>query len=307
MSDHLPAYPSDYSPYRDPRVGDIILRTSDGIQLYVHRRRIVDASTVFADMFSLASPSLIASEKKRTIDVSESSTVWEKLLPFVYLAEEPTLALDDIHALIEAGKKYHIPGVTSHVRFQLFRPDFLEQQPLAVYALACSAGYIDVARAAARRTLRIPIYPTFTKELSHVTGNAVYNLLEFRRKCGIAASSAVMVKNERGIPEWMESNITTGMGVCNAPICKAKTVHVSAGGQNRYSIRRAYLEYLGKLEQLLLLDPDGSLAHQTSLLDPIIASASDCLSCVARIYVPMVDFAKKVEHKIEEEISKVSA
>ncbi|CDO74336.1 hypothetical protein BN946_scf184850.g8 [Trametes cinnabarina] len=79
--------------YRDPSEGDVVIRTSDQVDFHVDQRRLVDVSTVFADILSIPQPPSTgsASVKKPVIDVSESSALWYKLLPLIYNDSEPLL------------------------------------------------------------------------------------------------------------------------------------------------------------------------------------------------------------------------
>ncbi|KAJ3000804.1 hypothetical protein NUW54_g6733 [Trametes sanguinea] len=55
--------------YRNPRIGDLTLRTSDGVELHVYRAIVATSIPVFEDMFSIPQPPS-ASGEKPTIDVA---------------------------------------------------------------------------------------------------------------------------------------------------------------------------------------------------------------------------------------------
>ncbi|RPD54216.1 hypothetical protein L227DRAFT_354484 [Lentinus tigrinus ALCF2SS1-6] len=239
----VPAAPQHQpEPYRDSAIGDVIIRTSDGVEFHVHRRRLSDASPVFADMFALGRETAAAAGEKPDVAVSEPSAVWEKLLPFCHLAEEPPITLDDIPLLLEAGRKYRMVAVTWRMRAYLFRPEFLDEKPFAVYALACMTGVPRVAAIAARRTLAGPLYPEYAKEYGYVSGLALYNLLDFRRRCGIAAADVVSITNSNEVPAWMQfSPVLPDMKTCGSGACytAGRIVYVHAIGTQFRDVRGA--------------------------------------------------------------------
>ncbi|KAI0768303.1 hypothetical protein BD413DRAFT_448964, partial [Trametes elegans] len=174
--------------FKNPDEGDLTLRTSDQVDFFVHRRRLADVSSVFADLFSFPQPAIEGKvvDERPVVDVSEKSGVWEWLLPYIYIAEEPNIALGQIYDLLEAARKYQMMGVRSRLKIHLMRSDFLDEGPYTVYALACVGGFEDVARLAARRTLRLPVYPEDAPEFAHVSGRAIVRLLDYRRRCSDA-------------------------------------------------------------------------------------------------------------------------
>lgn len=303
--------PPQASPYRDPAAGDVIIRTSDGIEFHIHRRRISDISSVFADKFSLPTYTSTAAnyEKKQkpVIDVSESSKVWEKLLPLCYLANEPSFSLEDIRLLIEAGRKYDIPGVTTRMRALLFGQHFLEHHPFVVYALACVGGFEYVARAAARRTLSLPVYPEHAEEFSCITGEALYRLFEYRKRCGLAASAVTYTRSGSIYPvQWMDTSVWYGMHTCSGAACGAS---VAAYGLSGYQVqfRKSWYQYLQGLTEDLKLQPDERLAHAPSRIEPVVLSTLDCKTCAAKIYSNSTAVADSLAKKIKEAIDNVSS
>ncbi|EJF58998.1 hypothetical protein DICSQDRAFT_65985 [Dichomitus squalens LYAD-421 SS1] len=135
-------------PYEDANNGDLVIRTSDGGEYHIHKFLIAHISFVFADMLSVPQPH-DSSMGKPVVDVTELRSVWRRILNLCYHYEsdvgEP-LAIVHIRDLLEAGKKYHMQVVTSHMRRTLLSPAILETHALSVYALACAYRLEDVAQ-----------------------------------------------------------------------------------------------------------------------------------------------------------------
>ncbi|TBU39394.1 hypothetical protein BD309DRAFT_993801 [Dichomitus squalens] len=127
-------------PYEDANNGDLVIRTSDGGEYHIHEFLIAHISFVFADMLSVPQPH----------DSSMGNpSVWRRILDLCYHYEsdvgEP-LAIVHIRDLLEAGKKYQMQVVTSHMRRTLLSPAILETHALSVYALTCAYRLEDVAQ-----------------------------------------------------------------------------------------------------------------------------------------------------------------
>ncbi|OSD00630.1 hypothetical protein PYCCODRAFT_1414007 [Trametes coccinea BRFM310] len=171
--------------YRNPRIGDLILRTSDGVELHVYRAIVAASASVFEDMFSIPQPPSTP-DGKPTIDVAESSTVWETLIMLSYAPRQGIADdfadLGAAHAILEAGKKYNMPAATVCASTALVLPHFVEEQPYSVYALGCAYKLPEVARVAARHILRFPIYSDHSKELDLIPLRAYHRLSDYRRR-----------------------------------------------------------------------------------------------------------------------------
>ncbi|KAH9915191.1 uncharacterized protein BXZ73DRAFT_54503 [Epithele typhae] len=292
-------------PYQDASIGDIIIRTSDNVEFHVHSRRLADASPFFADMFTLPPlPTTSSTEgptitEKLAVDVSEASTVWSKILPLIYLAEEPPLDLADLRALIATGRKYGIPGVVGHARGPLYSPEFLDEHPYAVYALACFGGFEDVARVAARRTLKMSGCPRPAEAFEFVGGDAVCRLMRYREECCEAAVLITEVMNQADI--LLPCNPTSRGFSCSVP---TQPIYFENDGWK--STYKSCIEYLDGLSKGLSHRPDPSLARHASLLTIIVTSVLSCATCRSTIYERCNTFAEQTEARIETAISQVS-
>ncbi|KAI0357900.1 hypothetical protein OH77DRAFT_1519208 [Trametes cingulata] len=298
--------------YRDPSVGDLIIRTSDGVDFHVHQRRLADVSPVFSDMFSLPQPTSgkERADEKPVIGVSEGSVLWSKLLPILYVAEEPDLSLEDIRDLLEAGRKYDMPGIRSRMKTHLLQAAFLERRPYSVYALACGAGFEDVKLAAARSTLRMSEpEPGAQDFLPAESGRAMYKLLEYRTSACLKAVNAVKPYG-RFMSCYSITSRLTGRAIavlermqsCNNSSCSPSVV--MPGYEPREpSIRAAWLGYMKSLQKSVQHNPNGAPARDISLLRPVIESALNCPLCSKAIFEEADEVSREFELTIEQAVS----
>ncbi|EIW53676.1 uncharacterized protein TRAVEDRAFT_23933 [Trametes versicolor FP-101664 SS1] len=254
--------------YRNPRVGDLIIRTADEVDFHVYKAIIAAASIVFADMLSIPqpSPATTGDSDKPAVDVAERSVVWEILIMLCYAPRPPTPEdfedLDAVRAILDAGVKYRMDVAVEYARLGLLLPRFVKEKPFVVYALGCAYKLPDVTRAAARHSLRFPIYFEYSKELDLLSPRAFHHLFEYRRECGAVAQMIVA---------------------------------------RRVQAERYFQELRTKLEFL----PDASLALSEPLLQTMIDVASDCSKCFSTVHSRVAEFSKLLYAVIEDAISHV--
>ncbi|EED78282.1 predicted protein [Postia placenta Mad-698-R] len=132
---------------------------------------------------------------KPIVEVTEPAAVWEQLMRGCYAATAfaPPEGIDYIWPLIEAARKYQMDGVRSVVSQALLSADALENHTMRVYTLACAYELEDVARMAAKYTLRHPLHSiTYVPEMRCATAGAHQCLLEYHRECGRVARTFIM-------------------------------------------------------------------------------------------------------------------
>ncbi|KAI9069765.1 hypothetical protein FKP32DRAFT_1671103 [Trametes sanguinea] len=296
------------SAYRDPVVGDLVLRTSDQVDFHVHQRRLADVSHVFADMLSFPHPPSAdnAVPTKPVVDVAEKSELWGKLLPLFCNDEEPRLSLADISSVLQACRKYQASGVSSRMRAQLFIPPFLDEKPFTVYALACFGGFEDVAEAAAKRTLRLPACPEDVAEYSLISGRAVYRLIEYRKHCGEAASAVICLApggNLTSRSSWLPDYINSYASAVSCPCGYGLSIYPQFGHSVR--VRQCWVDFLNQLEEAVRATPCGEVVFSPSSLKPVLLASKNGCGCEWKLDTQGVKFLSQVKTKIDESISEV--
>ena len=201
--------PQEQAPafYHNPSVGDIVLRSSDGIEFYLHSDILSATSPFFADMLSLPQPSSRNTLEtptntptphlsgKPVISTHENSAVWEKIIPLCYLpaySSNFSLATDltAIGDLLKAADKFDVRAATDAVRASLLRSPLVKQHPLSIYALAWAYKLPDVALLAARRALALPPdeFGALPSEFDTIDASTAYKTLNaYRSDCSKAA------------------------------------------------------------------------------------------------------------------------
>jgi hypothetical protein len=129
---------------------DIILRSKDSVDFYVHKTVLSIVSPVFRDMFSFPQPLSRQNDAPSVIDISEDSKTVNYLLLLSYPLQGPIVDIDDfrdIADVLEAARKYQIERVTFLLKPKLSA--FTRSQPLRAYALASRLHFEEEAKASA--------------------------------------------------------------------------------------------------------------------------------------------------------------
>lgn len=134
-------------PFDDSSTSDVVIRTSDGVDFYVHKLILSLASPFFKQLFTLHQPSesfVINAASPPVIDVSEKSHVIDGVLRLCYPVQQPDMStVSSVVDTLAAATKYDISIAISRLKAPLSK--LLSTLPLEVYALACQYRLEDVA------------------------------------------------------------------------------------------------------------------------------------------------------------------
>ncbi|OSX58137.1 hypothetical protein POSPLADRAFT_1041350, partial [Postia placenta MAD-698-R-SB12] len=282
-------------PFDDATNTDVIIRTSDAVDFYVDKFILSKASAFFRLMFTLpqgpnASDKGTVETGKPIVEVTEPAAVWEQLMRVCYAATAfaPPEGIDYIWPLIEAARKYQMDGVRSVVSQALLSADALENHTMRVYTLACAYELEDVARMAARYTLRQPLH------------SIAYRLLDYHRECGRVARTFIM--DESCLMEGWARELQDCIFLC----CGTCAGDLSGYGTSGRSFVRAYsIAYMKRSADALEIRPYPPCVAEFSIMAPSIQEASSCTTCSPSVIADMARFAKAFGDEIERRISMV--
>ncbi|KAI0752896.1 hypothetical protein C8Q80DRAFT_1267366 [Daedaleopsis nitida] len=294
---------------------DVVLRSSDSVDFKVHKHTVSLASPVLAALIHHAPrppppPSGSRRHRRRpVVSLSEPSEFLEIFLRFVYPVPEPPVTLHDLATLLELAAKYDSPSVVSRVRLHLQRSDFLEADPLQVYALASFARMDDVVRVAARHTLSRPIPPSDKLTDVHLlSGTALVRLLDYRTQCVRAAVKVARI-SEDAVPWWVQLQWRRlcFLSECGWECTKLprrslkwhKTLH------ERVDVPQYWVDYMNSVGAALRERLDPSVARDPRLVRPAVEQATQCAKCASKAHWDVEEFARILEEAVEEAISSV--
>jgi hypothetical protein len=182
------------APFNDT-TADIIIRSKDGVNFYVHSLVLSLASPFFKTMFTL--PQATCNETTPTIDVTEDSRTLDRLLRFCYPIDSPSICgLADTADVLEAAIKYEMAKPTKLMRSALI--EFASSEPRQVFIVAIRLRLDLVAEFAATvwREDRRKVYSkikgsgaipswttlltdTYLPEMVDISAGAYFRLLRF--------------------------------------------------------------------------------------------------------------------------------
>ncbi|KAF7371384.1 hypothetical protein MSAN_00774900 [Mycena sanguinolenta] len=177
----------------DDLTADTVLRSCDGCHFRVHRLVLSRASPFFDTMFSLPQPA--GENDVPIIEVAEPGRLLDCFLRVWY----PGADMAAIDGLDELDKIMELALAKYDMRFlarilQKHVETYTETSCVAVFALACRYGWRDVAKAAARQSLKLDFRKLYsdtslTPHLKHISADHLQALLRYHNACSLAASS----------------------------------------------------------------------------------------------------------------------
>ncbi|TCD69437.1 hypothetical protein EIP91_007562 [Steccherinum ochraceum] len=157
----LPLTTVAQDPFNDD-TADVVLRSSDAVDFYVHKIILSVASPFFKQMFSLHQPPsehpanedqgltvTVSGSPVPVVPISEGSATMDYLLRLCYPVTDPRLPTEVMIAAahLEAAVKYELKEATDLLRNTL--RTFIAAEPLRVYVVACRLRLEDEASLAA--------------------------------------------------------------------------------------------------------------------------------------------------------------
>ncbi|KAF7968595.1 hypothetical protein HWV62_35348 [Athelia sp. TMB] len=142
---------------------DILIRSADGVGYRMHSQTLRITSHFFRTMLSLpqkSSDQILLENHSRleTISMDESAKILSILFRIIYALEISSWeSFDEFVSVLDAARKYDMPGPISMLRLMLLSPVFL-LQPLRLYAVAAQFGWQKEAKMASECTLTLNIY-----------------------------------------------------------------------------------------------------------------------------------------------------
>lgn len=133
---------------------DLILRSSDKVDFYVHRLLLRKASSIFADMFTVGQAAQAnLPDELPVVDVEESSSTIDSLLRICYPVDEvKETSLDKVVEVLKAALKYEMRKATTNMKRELLT--YITVDPRSVYSTACSLNLEHEASQAAEQWRR---------------------------------------------------------------------------------------------------------------------------------------------------------
>ncbi len=137
---------------------DIILRSSDAVDFYVARSFLGLIFPSFDDLFSGAEGDSQNSLGIVGVTDHSEAALHQFLLMLYHRIDEPPMENPGLIAdICVAARKYDVPAIEARLKKQLITSSSLVKNPLCVYAIGMSLGWVDVAKAAAKNILDAPL------------------------------------------------------------------------------------------------------------------------------------------------------
>jgi hypothetical protein len=280
------------SPFNRPHA-DVILRTSDSVDFRFYKLLLSLASPFFANMFALPQPGPLDGAANQTkydipiIPISEKSAVIRKLLSFcspVYDTDVPALEnLDIVMSVLDAADKYDMKRVGKFVVKMITAPQFLEQEPMRVFAIACRYRAEAETTIAARYMLRFAAWePAYVAELDFISGSDYQRLIRYHASCGQAVGQLVRLWSTFPLPPL------------DCKFCRKK-------GLSRLSLK----DYQDSVIDALRIRPCVETLLNPEWIETMVRKAGSCPGCRDRAPRKIQDYTKELAVPLDEIISQV--
>ena len=165
---------------------NIILRSSDQVNFYVHRSLLSMSSPFFKDLLSLPQPpsdGLV--DGLPVIEVPEDAGLLNNLVSLLYpIRRVKPSSYEKVFALLSACQKYDMISIQSYIRDEVKLGRFpapVRAQAFGAYAIASSMDLVPEMEHAARLTIGQPLtFKSLGECLRSFKGPALFELIRYR-------------------------------------------------------------------------------------------------------------------------------
>ncbi|GBE80623.1 hypothetical protein SCP_0303380 [Sparassis crispa] len=298
----------------DDADADIIIRSSDGVDFRVYKVVLSKASPVFKDMFTLPAekPAQISQLSIPVVSVTEDSRTLENLLRMCYPVAQPVLTrLEDVHAVLDAAKKYMMDQLVQGLKDALMA--FATKEPFRVLCVAYSFRFEDETRLAAKGTLQLFMRPLLPKptELCLIPSTVLYNLMQYHDRCteaalGVFTDLGWVLTDKRGRRILKRNRLQ--LEPSSAWIwfwCRECTPYphdipvVLREMRETFTCRSWWMDYVQRVKDQVAARPIGSLALDMESMQPSVCRAGSCTECGPKSFQQLLEFSKHLAKRID--------
>lgn len=310
----------------DDADGDIVVRSSDEIAFRLYKNILAKASPIFRGMFTLPTDGVSASEEPQTVSLTEDADTLEGLFRLCYPVERPRFKeFGRLRAVYEAARKYEMDFVPASLKDSLLQ--FVDEDPLRVYAFAYIIQSGEVARAAMRRLVDIPDFADPVPpppEFNELPAMALHHVFEYRRRRATAARSTLdnlnwliygghsrRVSNSSSSKKSNTVVDASGSWIWfSCPNAKSTTNNIFMWSEKPNVVHSFYaapwwIKYVERVRRDTSPQPLAKVVTDPSTLEPSIAEALGCATCAPRAWKDLTDFSRLLAEKMDEAASKV--
>lgn len=308
---------------------DVILRSSDEepVDFRTFKLLLTLASPFFSELFTLPQSDSLAvytddAEGVRGIPVVQMTEDKDTLRSLLVLCTpiavvQPTrfTSLPEVQKVIEASVKYEMEQLQQYLKQQLVGAQFIESQPIRVFAIAYRYGWDTEARKAARYTLRHNLNVGFFPELEYISGATYFRLQEYHRMCAEVASSRALLQpaimEKEDMWTWITckrcpgsaSSLSSRMNLSNAVGFPLPSFLY---GDEYPDARRWWTTWIKKIAAELRVRPWGETVRKWDVMKTALVQADACPNCSKKAREDLETYTQMLAVDIEKDIAGVS-
>lgn len=285
-------------PFTDKNA-DLILRSSDRVDFYVHKLVLSLASPTFQSMFTLPKPTsptttaLVRGPGNNNhkdglpiTQLTEDTTTLDIILRACYPYSVPKIGdLETLQRVLEAAEKYEVEAFRGTAGLLLKAS--IETAPVTVYSMACRFGYADILTLSAKACLAVEfneILRTPPPVLRMMDNVQYQRLLQYHRKCGEVASQVPLDRSWRDCCYYLLDFNKRGCGKCQEverrPIADASGKRAPEPKEKWYAPDYVW-DYLARAGPILKERPVPSVVLEPDIFPIVPLKWCDC--CVYRM------------------------
>ncbi len=290
-------------PFCEDSESDLIIISSDCMYFYIHKLVLSLVSPVFNTMLTLPleEPPEVH-DGRPCVNLPDEGTPLQLLLSWCDpRCSDRSIDLDDLQLVLKLADKYDMECITKRLETVMMRmKDTISAHPVLMYAIAARFRLENLARAAAKETLKVTfkdLVSDLIPETRYISGLCFQNLLQYHRAC--AAAAACVATNFDWLKRGSNPDLIFFISACEGGACLIES-------RSSVGWLKWWLEYMDAVAESVDAAPYSPINDIVFLQGfHTKISRGKCYNCHKLGHEELVVFARRLSMEVERRISLV--
>lgn len=272
---------------------NIILKSSDDVYLLASRALLSLASPVLRE--TLALPTEEWKDNLPVFQLSHHSHTLGHLISLCaqkWVEDSVIDSLSEFGEVTAAAKAYGMGGVMRAIEALLLKSPLVTKEAWGTYAFSKHFGFPQVAFAAAKHTLSLPLFTQpYHPELDNITAGDYARLQKFYVECQETFGRKVQPKGKLASYRWITRDSFIWF-TCNSRSCpeSSRRVFTCTSGSRRIPVKEWWFDYIKCIASKFSQAPSPTILLGFEAMNQAMSGVGDCTVCRKDFLQDLKDF-----------------
>ncbi|KAJ3483266.1 hypothetical protein NLI96_g6437 [Meripilus lineatus] len=177
---------------------DIILQSSDDVQVKAHRIFLMMTSCIFSGLLHGVPRPRPNADALPVISLDVPGRLLSRLVSLCYPLSEPSMdTIDDLVELVDVALKFELKAVHNLARKRIMKLEETETDPLRIYYICIRFKWYDEAQLLAQKMTMLATVEKYYPEMEFVPSWAYFNLRRYHARCSVMLGDLLLANGRK--------------------------------------------------------------------------------------------------------------